>query len=293
MNEQTEQLATTGSNNLPEAAKQSYASFTVEPCTPVLGAEIEGIDLGGDLSDQQVQDLRDALLKYQVIFRRDQEMTMDEHKALGRLFGSLHCHPSIPGPEGHPEILILHSDADRYDAASKWHSDVSCDQRPNLGSILYARVVPDAGGDTCWASMYAAYEALSTSMQSFLTGLTGIHESEHVYKRLPGSVANYPTAEHPVVRTHPETGRHGLYVNSIFTTGIKELKRAEAKALLSFLFDHIQTPEFQVRFRWQKNSVAFWDNRCTQHRATADFFPQTRTMQRVTINGNDKPFYQA
>lgn len=269
----------------------SYQSFRATPITPVLGAELVGIDLGRPLNDQQIDDLHDALLQYQVIFFRDQHMSMEQHKDLGRCFGTLDCHPSIPGPEGHPEILMLHSDEEVQMAASAWHSDVSCDQVPNLGSILYGKVVPKAGGDTCWASMYAAYDGLSASMQGFLSGLTGIHESAHIYASLKDSVANYPCAEHPVVRTHPETGRQGLYVNSIFTTGIKELNKAEARCVLDFLFRHIETPEFQVRFHWRENSVAFWDNRCTQHRAIADFFPQTRTMQRVTIKG-DQPFYR-
>ncbi len=277
--------------DLANLETRTYQSFEATPVTPVLGAELEGIDLGGPLSDQQITDLRDALLQYQVIFFRDQHMSLEQHKNLGRCFGTLHCHPSIPGPEGHPEILMLHSDEKVQMAASAWHSDVSCDQVPNLGSILYAKVVPKSGGDTCWASMYAAYDGLSDAMQEFLSGLTGIHESAHVYAKLKGSVANYPSAEHPIIRTHPETGRQGLYVNSIFTTGIKELSRMEERYMLDFLFRHIETPEFQVRFHWRENSVAFWDNRCTQHRATADFFPQTRTMQRVTING-DQPFYR-
>ena len=274
------------------AAEITFDSFRASPVTPVLGAEISGIDLAGELNDQQVKDIHDALLAYQVLFFRDQHMSMDQHEDLGRCFGTLHCHPSVPGPEGHPEILMLHSDEKHQSAASAWHSDVSCDQVPNLGSILYGKVIPGSGGDTCWASMYAAYEGLSDSMQQFLTGLTGIHESEHVYGKFKGGFKNFPRAEHPLVRTHPETGRQALFVNSVFTTGIKELKPREGSNLLDFLLRHIETPEFQVRFHWENNSVAFWDNRCTQHRALADFFPQTRTMQRVTING-DEPFYRA
>ncbi|MBV1879185.1 MAG: TauD/TfdA family dioxygenase [Pseudomonadales bacterium] len=272
-------------------AEVNYESFSVSPMTPIIGAEIEGIALGEPLSQQQVKDLQQALLAHQVLFFRDQDMTMDQHKDLGRNFGSLHCHPAIPGPPGHPEILMLHSDEQRPNAASSWHSDVSCDEVPNLGSILYGKVIPPSGGDTCFASMYAAYEGLSDAMQRFLCGLTGIHESEHVYKKIKGSTANYPSAEHPLIRTHPETGRQALFVNGLFTTGIKELRKAEARNLLEFLVKHIQTPEYQVRFHWRPNSVAFWDNRCTQHRALADFFPQVRTMQRVTVNGT-RPFYR-
>ncbi len=275
----------------PGPGTDSFESFDVEPVTPAIGGLVRGIRLSDELTAAQVADLRRALLAYQVLFFRDQHMTMDEHKALGRHFGTLHCHPAIPGPEGHPEILILHSDDKAPYAASEWHSDVSCDDVPNLGSILYARVVPAAGGDTYWASMYAAYDALSEAMKTFLGGLTAIHESEHVYTKIKGTVANYPTAEHPVIRTHPETGRQALFVNRVFTTGIRELTEPEAASLLDYLFRHIETPEFHVRFHWEPNSVAFWDNRCTQHRALADFFPQVRTMQRVTINGT-KPFYR-
>ncbi len=268
-----------------------FASFEVTPLTPAIGGLVRGIALGEPLSAAQVSDLKRALLEYQVLFFREQKMTMDDHKALGRHFGSLHRHPAIPGPEGHPEILMLHSDEKSPYAASVWHSDVSCDEVPNLGSILYARVVPAAGGDTCWASMYAAYDALSGSMKTFLCGLTAIHESEHVYTKIKGTVANYPRAEHPVIRTHPETGRQALFVNRVFTTRIKELTEAESASLLDHLFRHIETPEFHVRFHWEPNSVAFWDNRCTQHRALADFFPQVRTMQRVTVSGT-KPYYR-
>jgi len=274
----------------PRESGTVFDSFEVKAVTPLIGGLVEGVQLGSQLTEREITGLRDALLEYQVLFFRDQHMTMDEHKALGRHFGTLHCHPAIPGPEGHPEILMLHSDEKHQNAASAWHSDVSCDEVPNLGSILYAKVVPEVGGDTYWASMYAAYDALSDSMKGFLGGLTAIHESEHVFSKIKGTVANYPTAEHPVIRTHPETGRQALFVNSVFTTGIKELAETEAKALLDFLFRHIETPEFHVRFHWEPNSVAFWDNRCTQHRALADFFPQVRTMQRVTINGS-RPFY--
>lgn len=279
-------------DKVASAGALTFESFQAMPVTPVIGAEISGIDLASGLDDQQVKDVHDALLAYQVLFFRDQHMSMDQHKDLGRYFGTLHCHPSIPGPEGHPEILMLHSDEKNQSAASAWHSDVSCDQVPNLGSILYGKVVPEYGGDTCWASMYAAYEGLSDSMQQFVSGLTAIHESEHVYGKFKGGMPNYPRAEHPVIRTHPETGRQALFVNSVFTTRIKELKAAEGRNLLDFLIRHVEIPEFQVRFHWEKNSVAFWDNRCTQHRALADFFPETRTMQRVTING-DQPYYLA
>lgn len=272
------------------------ATIDVRPMTPRIGAEIFGVDLAKPLGNQQFQEIHDALMAHQVIFFRDQEMDLDQHKAFGRRFGELHIHPASPGPEGHPEILIIHGDAKSKRVAGEvWHSDVSCDQEPPMGSILHIHTLPDVGGDTLFASMYAAYEALSPPMQQFLGGLTAIHSGEHVYRgRYADRGVNdagkvYPEAEHPVVRTHPVTRRKALYVNSGFTTRIKQLKRPESDALLRFLCEHATKPEFHCRFRWQKNSVAFWDNRCVQHQAMWDYFPQTRSGFRVTIKG-DKPF---
>ena len=189
-------------------------------------------------------------------------------------------------------------------AGNYWHSDVSCDVDPPLGSILYLREVPEVGGDTLFSSMYAAYEALPESMKRFLAGLTAVHSGEHIYRaRYPDNevkdrsdygyqpAANFPMSEHPVLRTHPETRRTALYVNAGFTTHIKELKPAASRAVLDFLFKHIQRPEFCCRFRWRKNSIAFWDNRCVQHYAVFDYFPAVRSGERVTVKG-DKPFYR-
>lgn len=274
-----------------------YETIAVEPLSPVIGAEISGVDLAQPLGNQTFAEVHDALMKHQVIFFRDQEITWDQHKAFGRLFGDLHIHPTAPAPEGHPEILTVH--ADEYServAGQGWHSDVSCDVEPPLGSILHIQQAPDVGGDTMFASAYAAYDALSEPMKEFLGGLSAKHESRHRYlgrNKRTGMMRDgqdvYPEAIHPVVRTHPETGRKALYVNSVFTTRIEGLSATESRALLDFLCDHINTPEFRCQFRWRENSVAFWDNRCVQHHAIWDYYPEVRHGYRVTVQG-DRPF---
>ncbi len=276
-----------------DAAPRSYETIKVRKLSPALGAEISGIDLSKPLGNQTFQEVHDALVDNQVIFFRDQDISMDQHKAFGRRFGTLHVHPVIPGPEGHPEILMLHSDEKVQYSASAWHSDVSFEKMPNLGAILLARVMPETGGDTEFASMHAAYEGLSDKMQRFLSGLEAEHASEHVFGRAKHENDPRPKNVHPVLRTHPVSGRTGIFVNSVFTTKIIGMKPKESAAILEFLYRHVETPEFHVRFKWEKNSIAFWDNRSTQHRAIADYFPQTRTMQRVTICGDDVPFYRS
>ncbi len=286
----------------------------IEPLTANIGAEVHGVDLA-KLDDATFRAIRDALLRHQVIFFRDQQLTRDQHLAFGRRFGELHIHPAAPAPEGYPEILRIHADeasTANLDELNKgkhsvagnfWHSDVSCDAEPPLGSILYLHEVPDVGGDTLFSSMYAAYEALSEPMKRFLAGLTAVHSGEHIYRaRYPKDevkdrsdygyqrATSFPVSEHPVLRTHPETGRTALYVNAGFTTRIKELELHASQAILEFLFKHIQRPEFCCRFRWRKNSIAFWDNRCVQHYAVFDYFPSVRSGDRVTVKGN-KPFF--
>ncbi|MCH9673756.1 MAG: TauD/TfdA family dioxygenase [Gammaproteobacteria bacterium] len=273
-----------------------YETITVDPITPVIGAEIGGVDLSEPMGNQTFQEVHDALMRHQVIFFRDQDMSLDEHKAFGRQFGELHVHPAAPAPEGHPEILVIHADENsKHVAGHGWHSDVSCDPEPPMGSILHLRKTPDSGGDTMFSSMYAAYDGLSDSMKSYLESLTAIHASEHVYRGRYGQTeslrdGDYPENEHPIIRTHPVTRRKGLYVNSGFTRRIVGLTRRESDTLLNFLFDHVRTPEYHVRFRWDDNSVAFWDNRCVQHHALWDYYPAVRSGFRVTVKG-DRPFF--
>jgi taurine dioxygenase len=275
----------------------AYVSIQVDKLTPHTGAEIRGVDLAQPLDERTFKEIHDALIDNGVIFFRDQRLTPDQQKAFGRLFGELHMHPAAPSLlEGHPEILVIHADeTSKHVAGENWHSDVSCDREPPMGSILYMHELPPVGGDTLFASMYAAYEALSEPMKRFLEPLTAWHEGEHVYRGRYGvndTGKVFPRAEHPVIRTHPVSGRKALFVNSGFTTRIAQLKRAESDAVLQFLYRHIETPELHCRFRWQVNSVAFWDNRCVQHHAMWDYFPQRRHGHRVTIKG-DAPFYRA
>jgi taurine dioxygenase len=275
----------------------AYVSIQVDKLTPHAGAEIRGVDLSRPLDERTVKEIHDALIDNGVIFFRDQRLTPDQQKAFGRLFGELHLHPAAPSLlEGHPEILVIHADeTSKHVAGEVWHSDVSCDVEPPMGSVLYMHELPAVGGDTLFASMYAAYEALSEPMKRFLEPLTAMHEGEHVYRGHYGvddKGKTFPRAEHPVIRTHPVSGRKALFVNSGFTTRIVQLARPESDALLQFLFRHVETPEFHCRFRWQVNSVAFWDNRCVQHHALWDYYPQRRHGHRVTIRG-DRPLYRA
>jgi len=276
----------------------SYQTIEVKPCTAAIGADVSGIDLGRPLGNQQFKEVHDALMEHQVLFFRDQDLNFDQHKAFGRLFGELAIHPNTPGPEGHPEILPIHADANsKRISGERWHSDVSCDPEPPMGSILHLKVIPPVGGDTIFTSMYAAYDALSAPMKKFLSGLTAIHDGARNYTRTNNLIGvegpkQFPRAEHPLIRTHPVTGRQAIFVNPVFTMAIKALPDDESKAILEFLFEHCGRPHWQVRFRWQPNSVAFWDNRCTQHIAMWDYFPNVRSGFRVTVKG-DKPFHRA
>jgi taurine dioxygenase len=273
-------------------------TIEVRKLTPTIGAEIFGVDLSRELGNQQFQEIHDALMANLVIFFRDQTLTPEQHKDFGRRFGRLHVHPAAPGLlEGHPEILVIKAnEKSKHVAGEEWHSDVSCEEEPPMGSILHLHEVPaDGGGDTLFASMYAAYEALSAPLQRLLEGMTAIHDGERVFRGRYGvddRGREFPRAEHPIVRTHPVTGRKALFVNRWFTARIPQLKPQESSALLEMLYRHIETPEFHCRFKWQAGSIAFWDNRCAQHHAIWDYYPQRRFGHRVTIRG-DKPFYRA
>ena len=271
-----------------------YRRITVTPLTPVIGAEVSGVNLAA-IDDETWAEVLDAFARHIVVFFRDQELTPEQHKAMGRRLGPLHVHPSSPTLDGHPELMIIHADEQsKFVNGGGWHTDVSCDELPPMASILHLTVTPPAGGDTLFASMYAAYEGLSPTMQEFLSGLTARHESRHVYGGLYGESeegsrdGKFPSAIHPVVRTHPVTGRKALYVNRAFTTRIVELSSAESRALLRFLFDQQENPAYQCRFQWAPGSVAMWDNRCAHHLAIWDYFPNTRSGLRVSVVG-DRP----
>jgi len=264
--------------------------------TPIIGAEIDGVDLSRPLDETIKKEIRAALLEHLVLFFRGQNLSCEQQKALGRSFGKLHRHPApLNSLGGDPEVLVIHTDADSTRIAGEdWHSDVSCDIEPPLASILHLSEIPPTGGDTLFASMYAAYEGLSDALQRFVSDLTAIHDGARNYagrSLARRGEEGYPSAEHSVVRTHPETGRKALFVNRLFTTRIVQLKPNESSKILEMLFEHASRPEFQCRFRWSPGAVALWDNRCTQHIAVWDYYPARRYGHRVTIAG-DRPFFK-
>lgn len=274
-------------------------SINIQPISPVIGAEISGANLS-QLNDDQFASIEQALVEHQVVFFRDQpELAAETQIAFAERFGVLHLHPAAPHMEDHPAVFVIHAHKDSKVAnGNGWHTDVSCDEEPPLGTMLQLHVLPSSGGDTLFASMFAAFETLSPALQAFLATLTATHDSEHVYRGryadrgVDDSAKTYPSASHPVVRTHPHSGRQALYVNPGFTTRINELGSEESRALLDFLFRHQQRAEFQIRFRWSVNAIALWDNRCTQHFALWDYWPQERKGHRVTIKG-EKPVFNA
>ena len=280
------------------------AGMQIRPLTPTIGAVIEGVDLGQGVSADLAEALRQALLAHQVIFFEDQHLTPVQHRDFAARFGALHTHPLYPGVPEAPELFILDNHAGNPTDNDAWHTDVTFIETPPMGSILYAKSLPASGGDTIWANMKAAYEALSPSFREFLAGLDAVHDFARGFPQggiVAGSagaekhakaVAEHPPVIHPVVRTHPETGADGLFVNFGFTERIKGLRRKESDAILGMLFEHVTRPEFQVRFRWSDNALAFWDNRVTQHYAVNDYLPNRRIMNRATILG-DRPFHRS
>jgi len=273
--------------------------FTVQPIAGALGAELHGVDLCTDLSAEVYAEIRRLLLEHQVIFFRDQDISPAQHKALAESFGPLQTHPAYDAIEGYPEITILESTAENPSKIEAWHTDMTFRAHPPLGAVLRSKIIPAQGGDTLWASMSAAYDGLSNSMQEFLSGLTAEHDFSYGFKeslaepggteRLAQAVADNPPVTHPVIRVHPENGKKVIFVNSLFTTRILELSKKESETILSFLYDHVTTPEYSCRFQWQANSIAIWDNRNTQHKPINDYFPAHRRLERITIDG-DAPY---
>ena len=269
-------------------------SLRFDPLTPTIGAEVRGIDLGEPMTDATFDALHEGWMRHQVLFFRDQPLDIEQLQDLGRRFGELHVHP-MGDVEGHPGVYRIHADASTTRFSGRgWHSDVSCDETPPSASILRLHTVPDVGGDTVFASMYAAFDALSPTLAGFLDRLEACHSGRAAYRGYFGRGEEtmrdgaYPEAVHPVIRTHPVTGRKALYVNAGFTSHIIGLEPEESRALLEFLYRHIAQPDFQCRFRWRENSVAMWDNRCVQHTAIPDYMPQTRSGHRITVVG-DRP----
>ncbi|MEM1150683.1 MAG: TauD/TfdA family dioxygenase [Pseudomonadota bacterium] len=273
-----------------------FSRFQARPMTPAIGAEIEGVDLT-TLDKALVADLRQALLTYQVIFFRDQDISREQHIELARAFGDLEIHPATPKDQENREILRIAHGAKSRGSENMWHSDVTWRAEPSLGSILRAIEIPTVGGDTLFANMQLAYERLDDETKERVTGRTAVHDIARVFaKRLnkrPEELHDrYPPMEHPVVRTHPETGARTLYVNGAFTSHIKDMDPDESEALLARLYRMAANPEIQCRFRWAPGSIAFWDNRACQHFAASDYFPEVRIMERVTIAGC-RPYFDA
>ncbi len=244
----------------------------VEPITTSIGAEISGISLAG-MSDTTFASLQEALWTHQVLVVRDQKMTPEEHLDLGRRFGELHTHPAFADKGDYPEILQINNTGKDKTITEVWHSDVSCDQRPPSISILRALEVPVAGGDTMWASQYAALDLLSPGMVQMLEPLRAVHKNFDL------------ESVHPVIRTHPETGRRALYVNKGFTSHFENMTVAESRPLLDYLVNVGSQPDLTMRHRWQANDVVFWDNRCVMHFAIHDYGDAPRAMRRVTVRG--------
>lgn len=282
----------------------TYEAIEVKPVTTALGAEIRGVDLSKPLDNAVADEVHRAFLEHQVIFLRDQRITVDQHKEFSRRFGTLNIHPFVGAMDGHPEVLeVLKNPDDTRNFGGLWHTDLTFLEEPPLGSILYAREVPEYGGDTLWASMYQAYDALSDGMKQMLDGMVAVHSAAKVYgpdqysgdhrtgktsMKMDQTWEATGTVEHPVVRTHPETGRKGLYVDRGYTRHFKDMTVEESRPLLEYLFDHAVQPQFTCRWRWRENDVAFWDNRCTQHNPMNDYHGHRRLMWRVTVNG-DRP----
>jgi taurine dioxygenase len=277
----------------------SYEHITVKPVAGAIGAEVFGVDLSRPVADAALDEIHRAFLDNCVVVFRDQDLTPDSQKAFARNFGSAHINDFFPTVEGHPDVqLVAKNPEDTRNVGNRWHTDVSYVRIPPLGSMLYAVETPEAGGDTMFAGMYAAYESLSDGMQALLGDLKAVHSAAASF----GTYATGPEmraknramafkysedaeqlAVHPAVLTHPETGRKALNVNSSFTKHFEGMTAEESAPLLNYLYDHLSRPEFTCRVRWRKGTLAFWDNRCTQHFAVNDYQGLRCLMHRVTV----------
>jgi len=269
----------------------SWQHFDVRRLGATIGAVVDGVDLSAHLPDVVVAELRQALLDYKVLFFRDQPITASEHVAFARRFGELELHPFIPANPDHPELVRLAKSAEVGGYENSWHSDVSWRDVPSMGAVLHAIDVPSAGGDTLFSDMYAAYLGLDLEVRDQIAGLSAVHDFMLAFARqvpeeqYAATRTRYPRVEHPVVRTHGETGRKLLYVNRVFVDTIPSMDADEAQALLDVLCRQAEIIEHQCRFSWEPHSVAFWDNRAVQHYACSDYWPAVRVMERASIVG--------
>jgi taurine dioxygenase len=291
-------------SQLASASRNVGASlpFRVEPVAGALGAEIHGIDVSKEHDDATIAAIRRVLLDFGVIFFREQDLDVSRQKAFTLRFGKLFLHPNIAGSKADPAIIdVVREPGDRKIIGEDWHSDTPQVAEPPMGSLLYAVEVPSVGGDTMFANQYLAYDTLSPGMKAMLSGLRALHSDRRVAGPARDlNAANAAKAKddaewretanlHPVVRTHPETKRKTLYVNRQSTIHFENMTVAESQPLLEYLCAHAHRPEFTCRFRWRKGSIAFWDNRCSQHIAINDTIASRRIMRRLQIVG-DKPF---
>lgn len=273
--------------------------FEVKRAGGALGAYIEGVDISDLLtSSSSLKKVRDLAVEHEVIFLRDQHVQANIFQDFATSFGEVLDHPAYGTVEGAPLVQVLESTPEVPSKIEAWHSDMTFSATPPSFTVLHGQIIPAYGGDTLWASATAAYDGLSAPMKEFLDDLTAVHDFRHGFaeslaepggpERLAPAIAANPPVEHPLIRTHPETGRRGIYVNTLFTTRVKELTDFESEQLLEFLYRHIVTVEYTVRLNWQPGTIAIWDNRSTQHKPVNDFFPQHRRLHRVTIRG-DRP----
>ena len=282
----------------PDEFESRSLPFEVNRLSPTIGGELLGVDLREDLTAEIKDLIYEALLVYKVIFFRDQELTTDQHIQFSKNFGDLEVHPFAPFKEGYPEVLKITHNEKSPGRENLWHSDVTWRKEPSLGSVLRMLEKPENGGDTLFSDMYAAYDDLSDEVKQKLEGAVAVHDFVGFRKRLikegksPKEIEafnkKFPMPEHPVFRTHPDTGKKVIYVNRAFTQYIKGWEEDESKDMLDFLYSRASTPEYQCRFAWENNSIAFWDNRACQHYANSDYWPQIRRVERVTIVG-DRP----
>ena len=274
------------------------SQIEVRPIAGSIGAEIHNVDVGKDLDEDTIGDIRKALLDHCVIFFRNQKLDAERHKAFTRRFGEIFIHPNYKGMQADPEIIVITREpGDQRIVGEEWHADTTMMPEPPMGAILYAIEVPPYGGDTLFANQYQAYEALSEGMKKMLSGLKAVHSDRKVAGPAANRNAQRSTkvredadwretvSAHPVVATHPETGRKLLYVNASYTTGFAGMTEEESRPLLDYLLDHGHRPEFTCRFRWETGSIAFWDNRCSKHLAIHDAGPFRRVMRRTQIAG--------
>jgi taurine dioxygenase len=272
-------------------ASLRWRHFGARQLGSTVGAEISGVDLTVDQPDEVIAELRQALYDYKVIFFRDQPMSPGQHVAFARRFGELEVHPFLPSNTGEPELVRFEKTAEVSGYENSWHHDVTWRDRPSMGAILHALSVPEHGGDTLFADMYAAYDALDDTTKAEINTLVAVHDFTQTFghqmtkKERQKAQEKYPQVEHPVVCTHPGTGRLHLYVNRPFVHHIKGLDPADSRNLLDRLCRQADAPEHQCRFTWSKDAVAFWDNRAVQHYASSDYWPNRRTTERASIVG--------